>query len=198
MEYKAEEPTTSELYHMGKCIVSLLIAVAIFFHGTPLAADDRIQALQKELRKRHLYFSEIDGRFTPELEMALMQYQKRKGFPNNGVLDDETLQSFGILPALRQSEFHAGPVVRTDGGVRDENGQLLDVPAIVFADSLTTGLQKNVPVIQEGRDLSRETFAVKRARTHSKAVRHRTPPRSKNGFTLAFGSAQKAIRALFR
>lgn len=198
MEYKAEGRSTSEFYHMGKCIASLLVGVAIFFHGTPGAADDQIQTLQKELRKRHLFFSDIDGRFTPELALSLMQYQKRKGFPDNGVLDDETLQSFGILPALRQSEFRAGPVVRTDGDVRDENGQLIDVPAIVFADNLTTDLQKSTPVIQEGRDFSPETVAVKRARTHSKVARHRTPPRSKNPLTLAFGSARKTIRALFR
>lgn len=63
-----------------------------------LRADDLTRQVQEELRKRNLYFGDIDGRTSPSLTGALASYQQRKGFPASGSLDEETLSSFGLRP----------------------------------------------------------------------------------------------------
>jgi peptidoglycan hydrolase-like protein with peptidoglycan-binding domain len=45
---------------------------------TTLFADNQVRDVQEELRKRNLYFGEVDGRMTPDLANALKRYQERK------------------------------------------------------------------------------------------------------------------------
>ena len=54
--------------------VCLIVAIS----GT-LRADETVRQVQEELRKRNLYFGNIDGQESPELAGALKRYQKRKG-----------------------------------------------------------------------------------------------------------------------
>ena len=61
-------------------------------------ADEMMRQVQEELRKRHLYFGDIDGRYTPEVAAALRRYQQTKGFPPDGTADDSTLRSLTLLP----------------------------------------------------------------------------------------------------
>jgi peptidoglycan hydrolase-like protein with peptidoglycan-binding domain len=63
-----------------------------------LRADEMTRQVQEELRKRHLYFGDIDGRFTPEVAAALRRYQERKGFAPTGTPDDTTLRSLTLMP----------------------------------------------------------------------------------------------------
>jgi peptidoglycan hydrolase-like protein with peptidoglycan-binding domain len=63
-------------------------------------ADERVRQVQEELRKRNVYFGEIDGQQTPETIRALRNYQRRKGFPDTGELDGDTLASLNLAPSI--------------------------------------------------------------------------------------------------
>lgn len=60
------------------------------------SADEQTRLVQEELRKRNIYFGDVDGRRTPELAGALRHYQERKGFKPSGESDSETLYSLGL------------------------------------------------------------------------------------------------------
>ena len=75
----------------------------------PARANETIRQVQEELRKRNLYFGDIDGRDTPQVTAALRTYQQRKGFPPTGALDDTTLRSLQLLPALPTLPAAASP-----------------------------------------------------------------------------------------
>jgi peptidoglycan hydrolase-like protein with peptidoglycan-binding domain len=86
-----------------------------------LRADEITRQVQEELRKRHLYFGDVDGRFTPEVAAALRRYQERKGFPPSGTTDETTLRSLALLPPppadRTASQMPDVPVLRSDEGV---------------------------------------------------------------------------------
>lgn len=63
-------------------------------------ADERIRHVQEELRKRHLYFGDIDGRDNGELRNALKRYQQRKGFTVTGDVDNDTAASLGLAQTV--------------------------------------------------------------------------------------------------
>jgi peptidoglycan hydrolase-like protein with peptidoglycan-binding domain len=65
--------------------------------------DEVVRQVQEELRKRHLFFGDIDGHVTPQVSAALRRYQERKGFPVTGLPDGETLRSLSLPPALAAS-----------------------------------------------------------------------------------------------
>ena len=56
-----------------------------------------IRAVQEELRKRNLFFGDIDGIVTPQLTHALKKYQARKGFAPTGAIDPTTTASLQVL-----------------------------------------------------------------------------------------------------
>lgn len=90
-------------------------------------ADEITRQVQEELRQRHLYFNEIDGRSSPELQNALRRYQERQGFAATGQPDEPTLRSLGIEaePAPPAEGDAAGlpdvPVLRSDEPVHVAN-----------------------------------------------------------------------------
>jgi peptidoglycan hydrolase-like protein with peptidoglycan-binding domain len=61
-------------------------------------AQDDLRSVQEELRRRSLYFGDVNGRDSAELREATKRYQKRKGFPATGKPDRETLKSLGLVP----------------------------------------------------------------------------------------------------
>src|ERR1043166_1425943 len=81
-----------------------------------LRADETIRQVQEELRKRNLYFGNIDGRESPELTGALKRYQTRKGFAVTGGVDQETANSLHVqLAALGSTtSLPDEPVLRSD------------------------------------------------------------------------------------
>ena len=64
----------------------------------PLPAQDETRSVQEELRRRSLYFGNVDGRDSAELQEATRRYQSRKGFAATGRPDRETLRSLGLVP----------------------------------------------------------------------------------------------------
>ena len=62
-------------------------------------ADETVRQVQEELRKRNLYFGNIDGQNSPVLIDALKRYQTRKGFAVTGAVDQDTSTSLHIQVA---------------------------------------------------------------------------------------------------
>jgi peptidoglycan hydrolase-like protein with peptidoglycan-binding domain len=70
----------------------------ILFPGL-VRADETVRQVQEELRKRNLYFGNIDGQTSPVLTDALKRYQTRKGFTVSGKVDRDTATSLHIQAA---------------------------------------------------------------------------------------------------
>jgi peptidoglycan hydrolase-like protein with peptidoglycan-binding domain len=89
--------------------------------SNPALADEATRQVQEELRKRHLFFRDIDGRTGPEFAMALKRYQQRKGFAQTGVADEVTLYSLGIgepaPPAEGAHDLPDVPVLKSDAAL---------------------------------------------------------------------------------
>jgi peptidoglycan hydrolase-like protein with peptidoglycan-binding domain len=77
------------------CLVTLLVSISGFAR-----ADETVRQVQEELRKRNLYFGNIDGQNSPVLIDALKRYQTRKGFAVTGNVDQDTATSLHVQTAL--------------------------------------------------------------------------------------------------
>jgi len=77
-------------------------------------ADERIRQVQEELRRRNLYFGNVDGQESTELSGALKHYQTRKGFSATGSVDDETAASLHIQALASAKTLPDLPVLRSD------------------------------------------------------------------------------------
>jgi len=96
-----------------KAILASLLAGLL--GGGSAWADEQVRRVQEELRKRNLYFGEIDGKATPPFTAALQRYQRRKGFPAAGALDAQTLRSLEIAPSEKADEaWPEVPVLKSD------------------------------------------------------------------------------------
>jgi Putative peptidoglycan binding domain len=93
------------MYRILACFFVLLIAAP-----ETLRADETVRQVQEELRKRNLYFGNIDGEESPELAGALKRYQKRKGFTVTGSVNEETATSLHV-----QTTTVASTTVLPDG-----------------------------------------------------------------------------------
>jgi hypothetical protein len=95
-------------------------------------ADEETRQVQEELRKRHLFFRDIDGRPSPDFSMALKRYQQRKGFAQTGVPDEVTLYSLGIGEAVPPAEgvrdLPDVPVLKSDAGLHEPRQAPAPVP----------------------------------------------------------------------
>ena len=79
-----------------------------------------MRSTQEELRRRNVFFGDIDGRKSEEYSEALRRYQKRKGLRVSGQDDHDTLRSLGVLPRSpnepppKELEWPAEPVLKSD------------------------------------------------------------------------------------
>lgn len=109
--------------------VLLIFAVA---GGSTLLADEETRRVQEELRKRHLFFRDIDGRPSPEFSRAVKNYQQRKGFAQTGVPDNVTLYSLGIgeppSPAEGVNDLPDVPVLKSDAALHEPTSTKPPVP----------------------------------------------------------------------
>jgi peptidoglycan hydrolase-like protein with peptidoglycan-binding domain len=96
------------------------------------SGDEETRQVQEELRKRHLFFRDIDGRPSPEYAIAIKRYQQRMGFPQSGVADEYTLYSLGIgepaPPAEGTSNLPDVPVLKSDASVPETKAAHPPVP----------------------------------------------------------------------
>jgi hypothetical protein len=99
--------------------VLLPFLILLFCAGVVRAQDD-LRSVQEELRRRSLYFGDVNGRDSAELQEATKRYQKRKGFTATGKPDRETLKSLGLVPrspnepAPQELAWPAEPVLPSD------------------------------------------------------------------------------------
>jgi hypothetical protein len=101
------------------CLLLVLIVTSVI-------ADDQVRDVQEELRKRNMYFGDVDGQMTPELVSALKRYQERKGFAVTGAVDETTAQSLNIKPATvaaTKSNWPDVPVLKSDAALAVEAEQ---------------------------------------------------------------------------
>ncbi len=99
---------------------------------TQMRADEETRQVQEELRKRHLFFRDIDGRPSQEYALALKRYQQRQGFAQSGVADDVTLYSLGIgepeSPAEGKADLPDVPVLKSDAMLREPHSAAPVIP----------------------------------------------------------------------
>lgn len=94
--------------------LTLVLFTSLLVGGSAWA-DDQVRQIQEALRKRNLYFGEVDGRKTEETLGALRRYQQRQGLPPTGELNPPTLASLGIAPLPPGAvEWPEGPVLKSD------------------------------------------------------------------------------------
>ena len=110
----------------------LLFFLFTLITRSAVLAGEETRQVQEELRKRHLYFRDIDGRESREYALALKRYQQRMGFAQTGVADDVTLYSLGIgeppSPAEGSGNLPDVPVLKSDASVPDTNRPPAPVP----------------------------------------------------------------------
>src|SRR6476661_1356900 len=94
----------------------LTFGLAIFLPLLSLArADETVRQIQEELRKRNLYFGNIDGQNSPVLTDALKRYQTRKGFAVTGQVDKDTARSLHVSVAtVAAPTLPDVPVLKSD------------------------------------------------------------------------------------
>src|SRR5437764_9899730 len=76
-------------------LLTTILVVALPLLGVA-RADETVRQVQEELRKRNLYFGNIDGQSSPVLVDALKRYQARKGFTVTGKVDRDTATSLHV------------------------------------------------------------------------------------------------------
>jgi hypothetical protein len=95
----------------------LTISIALGLSLSAFArADETVRQVQEELRKRNLYFGNIDGQNTTALADALKRYQARKGFAVTGKVDSDTATSLHVQPApvTASAPLPDMPVLKSD------------------------------------------------------------------------------------
>src|SRR6476469_1204572 len=96
------------------------LATIILLVALPLAsiarADETVRQVQEELRKRNLYFGNIDGQSSPGLVDALKRYQARKGFAVTGTVDSDTATSLHVqvVAVAAAAPLPDMPVLKSD------------------------------------------------------------------------------------
>ena len=101
----------------SRLLLCCVTAAALLLPGSA-TADETTRQVQDELRKRRLYYGDLDGQQTPELGVALKRYQERKGFPASGVADAQTLRSMGIAEPTTGATPADVPILRSDAAAQ--------------------------------------------------------------------------------
>ena len=101
-------------------LIGTILSFALLLSPPLLPAQDEIRSVQEELRRRSLYFGNVDGRESAELAEATKRYQRRKGFAATGKPDRDTLRSLGLVPRTpdeappTELNWPAEPVLKSD------------------------------------------------------------------------------------
>ena len=141
--------SSNEVIGMGKYFTSLLVLAVLLF---PLdsSANEQIQRVQQELRKRLLFFDDLNGEYTPALATAVKRYQEKKGFASTGVIDREVLASLGIAGAAPVTGQVNGP--GQNHALHGPYGDALPVSAAADARPLSSAAVAQIEVETDMRD----------------------------------------------
>ncbi len=95
----------------GRWWLALLPGILLASFCLPVARGDELtRQVQEELRRRNLYFGDVDGRYTTQIAAALRRYQQRKGFAATGEVDETTLRSLSLLAPVAAGATPAATV----------------------------------------------------------------------------------------
>src|SRR5437868_11647633 len=94
-------------------LLTIMLLVVLPLSGVA-RADETVRQVQEELRKRNLYFGNIDGQSSPVLVDALKRYQARKGFAVTGKVDRDTATSLHLETATVATSLPDVPVLKSD------------------------------------------------------------------------------------
>ncbi len=96
----------------------LVLLCLLIVPMTLTRADEEVRQVQEELRKRNLYFGDINGQASPALAEALKRYQARKGFTPSGTIDEVTAYSLNVrsdeTPSPAQPPLPDVPILKSD------------------------------------------------------------------------------------
>ena len=110
----------------------LFFLLLVLASANAARADEQTRQVQEELRKRHLFFRDIDGKPSLEYAIALKRYQARQGFAVSGIADEMTLYSLGIgVPLTRAggaAELPNVPVLKSDAALPELRPQPAPIP----------------------------------------------------------------------
>jgi hypothetical protein len=161
-----------------------LLAI-LLLTSTYCRAEEQVRSVQEELRRRNIYFGDVDGRRTPELDAALKRYQKKKGFPEKGTEERETLRSLGLVPREpgepppKELAWPSEPVLKSDAAINvNQVAERIADETGVAPEAVGAAPEDAVPAGHQPARLARQTKAAAartKARTAAKS-RHRTPP----------------------
>ncbi len=104
-------------------LFSVLVFVFLLGCAGVLRAQGDVRSVQEELRRRSLYFGDVNGRDSAELQEATKRYQKKKGFDATGRRDRETLKSLGLAqrsadePPPEDVGWPEEPVLQSDAKI---------------------------------------------------------------------------------
>lgn len=93
------------------------VCLLLFITMSCALADDLVRQAQEELRRRNLYFGDVDGQMSADLASSLKRYQKRKGFAVTGNIDEITSTSLNIessVGATPERTWPDLPVLKSD------------------------------------------------------------------------------------
>src|SRR5256714_7306176 len=96
-------------------LLTIMVLVALPLSGLA-RADETVRQVQEELRKRNLYFGNIDGQSSAVFVDALKRYQARKGFAVTGEVDRDTATSLHLetTAAATVASLPDVPVLKSD------------------------------------------------------------------------------------
>jgi peptidoglycan hydrolase-like protein with peptidoglycan-binding domain len=131
-----------------RCVCFALLTATVVSH-----AEEAVRSTQEELRRRNIFFGDIDGQRSAEYTEAVRRYQKRKGLAASGNEDRDTLRSLGLVsrapnePLPKELDWSAGPVLKSDvkldvGGSAEELAEETGVAAAPLAPTGTGTSQR--------------------------------------------------------
>ncbi len=134
--------------------------------GSVFAAEP-VRRAQEELRRRNLFFGDIDGRESPSFEAALRLYQTHKGFEPNGKLDALTARSLGVdtgeTASATRTTWPDVPVLKSDAAreLSSEAQAALEQKAVAdLATEPTPEMPAESPSGSQNLDLEKVTSFV--------------------------------------
>ena len=162
---------------MHAVLLRFLLGAMICAAASPARADESTRRLQEELRRRHLYFGDIDGQLTEETAKALRQYQARKGLTPSGAADDGTLATLGL---------------QGDGSARAPVTPLPDIP--VLKSDLARAQNAADRAFLEKLDAEEKALASAEAPEPDAEIPATPPPPVAAGPEAALAAAEQFIR----
>lgn len=189
---------------MGKFRTSLLSIVFQLLLTAAIFANEGVRKVQEELRKRHLFFGNIDGKITPALTAAVAGYQAKKGFTRTGLIDSEVSASLGIVePAPRIAGMPF--VVDNSDIVRGPNGEQLPFSAASGAiaaerpveSERTMSEQDHIaPALPGTGPKSVSSTEISTRRSSASRVRRSQARKETNPLVLAYQTVDRALKFL--